>query len=107
MDFIDVNIVDGRGDTPLIIAENIISSIILDIYLKKNDLDYKHCNNEGNDALSIMKKNNKSQNISFNLQLVKDKYLKELLSFETKNSWGSGWGSNRGSGFRFNFKLNS
>lgn len=55
-DLLDVNIVDDLGETPLMHACRFKKKANIELLFEKDDLDYLHCNNEGDDALMIAHK---------------------------------------------------
>ena len=99
---IDINETDDLGNTPLIEACKNMSEEDIQLLFKEDDLDYKHCNNEGKDALQIVRSQSPIM-FSFNKDdptMSKDEYLAKLLSYFNNNA-------NTTSGFNLNFNLNA
>ena len=71
---IDINSEDIDGNTPLMIACQYKNTEIVELLFKENNLDFLHCNKNGQDALKIV--------FGPDIQPVHDKniYLQQLLS---------------------------
>ena len=52
---IDINSVNDNGETPLMIACKAKNCSVIDLLFQKDNLDYLHCDKNGNDALRIVK----------------------------------------------------
>ncbi|KAK8835902.1 Death-associated protein kinase 1 [Tritrichomonas musculus] len=53
LNIIDVNVTDVKGDTPLLIATRSMNINIIQSLFLVDNLDYTHCNKNGEDAIKI------------------------------------------------------
>ena len=72
--FIDINATDELGNTPLIYACILKQQRSIQYLFEKDDIDFLHKNNEGNDALRIVDPQNQKQITN------KKDYYDQLLS---------------------------
>lgn len=102
---IDINITDSLGETPLIEACRIKNKDVIDSLFEREELDYKHCNNNGDDALKISQKLFNNNDVLF--PKSKDEYLNCLLKvFKEPSSNFTEVPNNtraNNTGLRFNF----
>ena len=78
---ININIEDSDGNTPLMIASMCRKDYLFDLFFNKDDLDYLHCNKNGEDALDLRS----SEKIENREELKdKNKYLEKMKLFEKR-----------------------
>ena len=88
---IDINAVDEHGNTHLINASRNLKVDVVNLLFTKENLDYLHCNNDGDDALKIVEKMRNNQKQFFiksranhmnidNISPEKRAYLEKLIN---------------------------
>ena len=80
---VDINIVDSNGETPLMEACRVKNIEYINRLFTMN-LDYQHCNNDGEDALKILQKITNTNNTI--VDKTKESYCKCLCSMLTLKS---------------------
>ena len=81
---IDINVLDDNGNTPLIEACRSKRKNNIELLFKIENLDYLHCNNDGDDALKILNPSLKLSNES--IKTKNEYYLCLMNCFKKKKS---------------------
>ena len=103
---VGINIPNSDGNTPLMISCKNRNESKIKLFFTRDDLDFLHRNNEGQDALMLLKRNDDDK-----IEPIQDKneYLNKLLEcfVRPKPALNSNFNSSNKSGLSFSFKLPS